>query len=84
MVERMISVGSYVTLNDVRRIVDTVKSMGADEQLVVSVNSQDSYNAQNIFSVLEKNNFEWSTKGGHDGRDYYIIAKKRVSRSEEE
>ncbi|HYE82990.1 MAG TPA: hypothetical protein VEG39_12600 [Clostridia bacterium] len=78
MVERMLSVGSYVTLNDVKRIVDTVKHMDDSEQLVVSVNSQDSYNAQNIFSVLEKNNFEWSTKGGHDGRDYYIIAKKRV------
>ncbi len=78
MIDRMISVGSFVTLNDVRRIVDTVKQMGTDEQLVVSMNSQDSYKAQNIFSVLEKNNFEWSTKGGHDGRDYYIIAKKRV------
>lgn len=78
MVERMISVGSYVTLNDVRRIVDTVKNMDVKDQLVVSMNNQDSYNAQNIFSVLEKNNFEWSTKGGHDGRDYYIIAKKRV------
>jgi len=78
MAERMISVGSYVTLNDVRRIVDTVKHMDEHDQLVVSMNNQDSYKAQNIFSVLEKNNFEWSTKGGHDGRDYYIIAKKRV------
>jgi hypothetical protein len=78
MIERMISVGSYVTLNDVRRIVDTVKHMGTEEQQVVSMNSQDSYRAQNIFTVLEKNNFEWTTKGGHDGRDYYIIAKKRV------
>lgn len=78
MVERMISIGSYVTMNDVRRIVDTAKHMEANEQLVVSMNSQDSYKAQNIFSVLEKNNFEWSTKGGHGGRDYYIIARKRV------
>ena len=78
MIERMISVGSYVTLNDVRRIVDTVKDMNDNEQLVVSMNSQDSYKVQNVFSVLEKNNFEWSTKGGHDGREYYIIAKKRI------
>jgi len=78
MVERMISVGGNVTLNDVRRIVDTVKHMDSNEQLVVSMNSQDSYNALNIFSVLEKNNFEWSTKGGHGGRDYYIIARKKL------
>ena len=36
--------------------------MDSNEQLVVSMSSQDSYNAQNIFSVLEKNNFEWSAK----------------------
>jgi hypothetical protein len=77
MAERMISVGSYVTLTDVKRIVDTVKHMSAEDQLVVSMNRQDSYEAQNIFSVLEKNDFKWSTKGGHDGRDYYIIARKK-------
>lgn len=78
MVERMISMGTYVNLNDVRRIVDTVKQMGDDEQLVLTMNSQDSYKAENIFSVLERYNFSWSTKGGHDGRDYYIIARKKV------
>ena len=45
MVERMISVGGNVTLNDVRRIVNTVKDMALNEQLVVSMNSSDSYNA---------------------------------------
>lgn len=84
MAERMISFGSYVSLNDVRRIVNTVKNMDAKDQLVLSLNNQDSYKAQNIFSVLEKNDFEWSAKGGHDGRDYYIIAKKKESRSKEE
>ncbi|HWR60568.1 MAG TPA: hypothetical protein VN580_03105 [Clostridia bacterium] len=78
MAERMISIGSYVTLNDVRRIVDTVKRMDTEDQLVVSMNSQNSFEAQNIFSVLERNDFEWSTKGGHDGRDYYIIARKKM------
>lgn len=78
MAERMISIGSYVTLNDVRRIVDTVKHMDTADQLVVTMNSQNSFEAQNIFSVLERNDFEWSTKGGHDGRDYYIIARKRM------
>ncbi|MGE5632800.1 MAG: hypothetical protein ACM3TR_17170 [Caulobacteraceae bacterium] len=77
MIERMINVSNSINLNDVRRIVDTVKQMNEDEQLVLSLNSQDSYEAANIFSILERHNFEWSTKGGHDGRDYYIIAKKK-------
>jgi ureidoglycolate hydrolase len=77
MIERMINISNSINLNDVRRIVDTVKQMNEDEQLVLSLNSQDSYEVGNIFSILERHNFEWSTKGGHDGRDYYIIAKKK-------
>ncbi len=41
------------------------------------MNSQDSYKAEGIFSVLEKKEYQWAAKGGHDGRDYYIIAKKK-------
>jgi hypothetical protein len=78
MIERMLNINSSMNMNDVRRIVDTVKQMDSDEQLVLSMDSQDSYRAENIFSILEKYNFEWSTKGGHDGRDYYIIAKKKM------
>lgn len=78
MIERMLNISNSMNLNDVRRIVDTVKQMSNDEQLVLSMDSQDSYRAENIFSILEKHNFEWSTKGGHDGRDYYIIAKKKL------
>lgn len=78
MIERMLNISNSMNLNDVRRIVDTVKQMSNDEQLVLSMDSQDSYRAENIFSILEKHNFEWSTKGGHDGRDYYIIVKKKL------
>ncbi len=77
MVERMITMGNFVNISDVRRIVDVVKQIGDNEQLVLTMNSQDSYKAENIFSVLERHNFTWSTKGGHDGRDYYIIARKK-------
>lgn len=77
MLERTLSIGQNVTLNDVRRIVEVAKSMNEDEQLVLSMNSTDSYKAENIFSVLEKHNFKCSTKGGHEGTSYYIVARKK-------
>ncbi len=77
MVERTLSLSGDVSLNDVRRIVETAKQMGHEEQLVLSMNSIDSYKVENVFSVLERHNFECSTKGGHEGTDYYIIARKK-------
>jgi hypothetical protein len=77
MVERALSLSGTVSFSDVRRIVETAKEMGDEEQLIVSMNSMDSYKAENIFSILERHNFQCSTKGGHEGTDYYIIARKK-------
>jgi hypothetical protein len=52
--------------------------MGENEELILTMNSQDAYKAENIFSILEKYDFKCSTKGGHDGTGYYIIARKSV------
>ena len=77
MVERTISLGSYITINDARRVVAAAKEIGPDEQLIVSMNSNEADKAENIFSVLEKNDFECTTKGASNGHDYYIIARKK-------
>lgn len=77
MVERTISLGNYFTMNDVRRVVEAAKEIADDEQLIVSMSSQESDKAASIFSVLEDNNFECTSKGAGNGHEYYIIAKKR-------
>lgn len=77
MVERTISLGNYVTMNDVRRVVAAAKEISDDEQLVVSMVSQESDKADNIFSVLEKYDFECTVKGASDGHSYYIVARKK-------
>lgn len=69
MVERILTLGDFLTINDVRRVVEVAKDMNEDEELMLSVNSQESDKVANIFSVLERNNFECSTKGGHEGRE---------------
>lgn len=77
MVERILPLGDFVTINDVRRVVEIAKDMNEDEELMLSVNAQESDKIENIFSVLELYNFECSTKGGHEGRNYFIIARKK-------
>lgn len=77
MVERTISLGDHVTIDDVRKVVAAAKEIGDDEHLIVSMNSHESDKAANIFFVLEQHDFECTTKGANDGKDYYIIAKKK-------
>jgi hypothetical protein len=77
MVERVLAMGDYLTFNDVKRVVEAAMDMGDDESLVLSMNSQECDKVSNIFSVLERHDFECTTKGGHDGKDYYIIAKRK-------
>ena len=77
MVERTLSLGEHFTINDVRRVVEAAKDINDDEQLVVTLSNSDAYKVENVFSVLERHNFECSTKGGHEGTDYYIIARKK-------
>jgi len=77
MIERTISLGNYVTMNDVRRVVEAAKEISEDEQLIVSMISQESDKAANIFSVLEKHDFECTVRGANDGHNYYIIARKK-------
>jgi uncharacterized protein (UPF0262 family) len=77
MVERTISLGNHITINDVRRIVTAAKEIGEDEQLIVSMNSLESDRTENIFSVLERNDFECTSKGASSGHDYFIIARKK-------
>lgn len=77
MIQRFLSLNHPVGFNDVRKVVERIKDIDMDEELVIQMNSQDSYKAEGIFSVLEREKYKWSAKGGHDGRDYYIIARKK-------
>jgi len=77
MFERILSMGDYLSINDVKRVVTAAKEMKENEELMITMNSQESDKVENIFSVLEKHNFKCSTKGGHDGKNYYIIARKK-------
>lgn len=77
MIDRVLALGEHLTINDVRKVVEAAKEIGEDEELILSMSAQESHKAESIFAVLENNDFECTTKGGHDGKDYFVIAKRK-------
>lgn len=77
MADILLTMDEYVSYDDIKRIVEMAKGMNLEDELTVSFNNTEAYKVENIFSVLQDNNFDLTSKGGHDGRYYYIIAKKR-------
>lgn len=77
MVQRILSINHPLNLNDVRRVVNRIKDIEIGEELVIQINNQDSYRAEGIFSVLNSEKYQWSAKGGHNGKDYYIFARRK-------
>jgi hypothetical protein len=77
MIQTVLSLNHPLGLHDVRKVVERIKDIERDEELIIQMNSLDSFKAEGIFSVLEKEEYMWSAKGGHDGKDYYIIARKK-------
>lgn len=77
MIQRRMTLEHPIGLHDVRKVIERIKDIGEGEELVIQMSSQDSFRAEGILSVLDKENYQWSSKGGHDGNDYYIVARKK-------
>lgn len=66
-----------IGLHDVRKVVERIKDIGQGEELVIQMSNLDSFRAEGIFNILDRENYQWTAKGGHDGNDYYIVARKK-------
>ncbi|HHY78654.1 MAG TPA: hypothetical protein GX498_09180 [Clostridiales bacterium] len=77
MIQRRMTLEHPIGLHDVRRVIENIKNIGEGEELVIQMSNLDSFRAEGIFSILDKENYQWTTKGGHDGIDYYIVARRR-------
>jgi len=77
MIQRRMTLEHPIGLHDVRKVIESIKNIGEGEELVIQMSNLDSYRAEGIFSILDKENYQWTTKGGHDGNDYYIVARRK-------
>lgn len=79
MSDYRINFGSVVGPSDTGKLYDMLGIIGEGDELIITVDTAgESPQFETIFNVLGRNNFDVSTKGGHEGGKYHIIAKRKV------
>lgn len=78
MSEYRLDINGTIGLSDYTNIHDYMGVLGEEDKLVVALepNSND-HNADIISTMLQKNNFVVSSKGGHDDGKFYITAYRK-------
>ncbi|GLC29928.1 hypothetical protein [Clostridium omnivorum] len=77
MSEYRLDITGMIGLSDYSNIHDYMGVIGSEDQLVITIGPGDVDNAQIVTDMLQRNNFEISTKGGHDDGRFYISAYRR-------
>lgn len=79
MSDYRLNFGSLIGPSDTDRFYDMIDIVGPDDHLTITMDSgDDSPQLQTIYKVLETNNFDFNTKGGHEGGKYQIVATRKV------
>ncbi|MDK2918207.1 MAG: hypothetical protein PWQ37_940 [Candidatus Petromonas sp.] len=60
------------------RLMDIIKSVGKDEELIITMEGNDAEKSKHILKILENNGFEVLPKGGHEDNQYHLVARKRM------
>lgn len=62
---------------DTDKLYNLLSILSQDDELVISVDGKGSDQLDTIYNVLDKNEFNVTTKGGHDSGSYNIIARRK-------
>ncbi len=78
MSDYRINLGNTIGPSDTNKIYDMLGILSKDDELIITADAAgDTPQFDTLFRVLDKNNFEVLTKGGHEGGKYHIIAKRK-------
>ena len=64
-------------LSDNHKLLQTIKQVQEDDEVVIVMDSNDAHQADQIFRLLDKNNFQYLPKGTESGEKYQIYAKRK-------
>lgn len=79
MSDYRINFGNVIGPSDTNKINDMLNILGEEDELIITVDTAGgSSQFDNVFTVLDRNNFNVSTKGGHESGKYHIIAKRKA------
>lgn len=60
-----------------KRLMDALRNVDNDDEIVISMDNRDAHQADQLFSILEKHEFQYLPKGDETGERYYIFAKRK-------
>ncbi len=64
-------------LGESKKLLETMKDITKEDELVINMSAQDAHQADRIFEMVDKNEFEYLPKGDETGDRYYILAKRK-------
>lgn len=66
-----------ITPNAVGNVRQALSRLGSGDEITITVESTDAHQADSIISLLEAGGFDYQPKGSHDGKSYFINARKQ-------
>lgn len=61
----------------VQKVEQAIRQLGPEDELNISMEATDAQDADEIFDVLSRNNFDYQPRGSHNGKEYLVTARRR-------
>lgn len=62
----------------VSRVLSAINELGPGGEITITIEAAAAHQADPVFEVLDESGFDYQSKGSHDGRSYYINARRKL------
>ena len=62
---------------DDSRLEDILKNVGEEDELIITMDANEAEHSEQLFDILKNHGFEVLPKGGHDGKQFHIVAHRK-------
>ncbi|MBC9783686.1 hypothetical protein GJ688_08235 [Heliobacillus mobilis] len=70
--------GDIIFTADVHKIGDMIERLKDGDELIISLEANDAHQADSILAFLDRNGMDYHAEGSHDGKEYRIIARRKL------
>lgn len=79
MSDYRINAGDIMGPEETEKIMNMLGILDEDDELTITMDLQDSEQAEGLLRMLDDNEFDVSARGDHENNIYHITAKRRVN-----
>lgn len=65
--------------DSVNRLQEAMSELDPGGEIRITLENADAHQADSILGLLDENGFDYQSKGSHDGKTYYINAKRKLN-----